>query len=285
MKIGLSTYSLVHLLRSGEMTLLDAVDWVKENGGEHIELTPIGFTLTDNSELTDAVREKAAQAGLEISNYAVGANFAVDSEEELEREISRVLREVDTAHRLGVKRMRHDAATRKDTSLRQFLADLKQVADACRRIADYAAGFGIITSVENHGYYLQASDRVQALLLAVDRPNFRTTLDIGNFLCVDEDPLSAVRNNLPFASMVHLKDFYVRPAGRNPGQGWFPSSSGRYLRGAVLGHGDIELYDVMGAIKQSGYDGYLSVEFEGMEDGRLGSRLGMANAVRIWNEV
>ena len=50
-KIGLSTYSLLNALKSGEMTVLDAIAWIAENGGEHMEIVPYGFTLVDNPEL------------------------------------------------------------------------------------------------------------------------------------------------------------------------------------------------------------------------------------------
>ncbi|MBO1914269.1 TIM barrel protein, partial [Microvirga sp. 3-52] len=110
-----------------------------------------------------------------------------DNEEDYQAEIVRVKKEVDIANQLGIKFMRHDVASRPipETTIQQFEADLPQLIEACREIADYANQYGIITSVENHGYYIQASDRVQSLVSHVDRPNFKTTLDIGNFLCVD----------------------------------------------------------------------------------------------------
>jgi sugar phosphate isomerase/epimerase len=123
------------------------------------------------------------------------------------------------------------------------------------------------------------------LVQAVGRPNYKTTLDVGNFLCVDEDPVDAVRKNIPFASMVHLKDFYYRPADRDPGEGWFPTASGNHLRGAIVGQGDIDMWKVIEVVRKSGYDGYVSIEFEGMEDCRLGSKIGMENARRIWDSV
>ena len=133
---------------------------------------------------------------------------------------------------------------------------------------------------------MQGSERVQRLILAVDRENFRTTMDIGNFLCVDEDPVSAVKNNISFASMVHFKDFYIRDASRGMGdEGWFNSSHGNCLRGAIVGHGDIDIPAVLKVIKDFGYDGYISIEFEGMEDCETGSRIGMANVKRIWDEL
>lgn len=285
MKVGVSTYSLYRPIHSGEITVLDAIDKIAEMGGEHVEIVPIGYTLTDNPELVDQIVAKAKEVGIDISNYAIYANFGVDSEEEVAQEIERVKKEVDIAARLGVKLMRHDVAGRKDTSIKQFNSEVERLADACRQVADYAAQYGITTSVENHGYYIQASDRVQTLVQAVDRPNFKTTLDVGNFMCVDEDPVVAVQKNLPFASIVHIKDFYLRHASQNPGEGWFKTASGNYLRGAIAGHGDINLRESIRAVKASGFDGYLSIEFEGMEDAYQGTRIGLENVKRIWDEV
>ena len=201
---------------------------------------PIGYSLIDNPELVDQIVQTAKEVGIDISNYAIGANFvANDGPEALENEIQAVKKHVDVARVLGVTKMRHDVAFRPahEGTIAQFEADLPILAEACRTIADYAAGFGITTSVENHGYYVQSSERIQRLLHETARDNFQTTLDIGNFLCVDEDPVSAVKNNIPYASMVHAKDFYLRPSYRNPGAGWFQTAHGNYLRGAIVGHG------------------------------------------------
>ncbi|WP_068782987.1 sugar phosphate isomerase/epimerase family protein [Paenibacillus phocaensis] len=285
MKLGVSSYSLYQAMQAGSMTLLEVIDWVADIGGEHIEIVPLGFNFNDDPALIEQIRERAAQVGIAVSNYAIGANFAVDSEEAYEAEIARVKREVDHAHALGVKLMRHDVASRPDTSIIRFQEDLPQIADACRQIADYAAQYGITTSLENHGYYVQASDRVQAVIHAVNRPNYKTTLDVGNFVCVDENPVVAVKKNIGYASMVHIKDFYIRPEGRDPGAGWFRSAGGQYLRGAIAGQGDLDLWEILRIVKASGYDGYLSIEYEGMEDCRQGTRIAFDNVRRIWNEI
>lgn len=286
MNIGLSTYCLAESIKSGEMSVLDVIQWIAENGGDSVEITPIGYSLEDNDDLIDAIIKKANEVDLPISGYAITANFIKDSKEEYEAEIERVKHNVDIAHRLGVKYMRHDVASRaiQECTIAQFEADLGIMVQACRVIADYAAQYSIITSVENHGFYIQASDRVQRIIHAVDRPNFRTTLDIGNFMCVDEDPVSAVKKNISYASVVHLKDFYVRPSYQNPGEGWFQTSGGNFLRGAIIGQGDIDIREVIKIIKQSGYSGYVSIEFEGMEECRKGSRIALENAKRLWSE-
>lgn len=287
MKIGVSTYSLARAINAQEMDVLGVIQWIADNGGQHVEIVPIGFSLENNPELIDAIVQKAAEAGIEISNYAIGANFINRDEAQYQEELARVKSHVDIANRLGVKRMRHDVAMRPvpEATLTQFEADFNTIVRACRDIADYANQYGIVTSIENHGFFLQATERVHRVIEAVNRPNFRHTVDIGNFLCVDENPVSAVKKSVSYASMVHFKDFYVRPSYRNPGEGWFRSFTGNYLRGAVVGQGDIDMYEVIRIIKASGYDGYVSIEFEGKEECKWGTKAAIDNAVRIWNEV
>ena len=49
--------------------------------------------------------------------------------------------------------------------------------------------------------------------------------------------------------------------------GFFPTRSGnKFLRGTITGHGDLDLRSCAEIIKASGYDGYVSIEFEGPED-------------------
>ena len=52
-----------------------------------------------------------------------------------------------------------------------------------------------------------------------------------------------------------------------------------------MGHGDLDMKSMLKIIKDSGYDGYLSVEFEGMEDPKIGSKMGMDNMRRILSEI
>lgn len=285
MKLGVSTYSLYKAYAAGEMSVTDIIAYVAEIGADHVEIVPIGYNLVEQPEMIDTIKNQAAKSGIELSNYAIGANFADLNDEDYRKEIERVKKEVDAAAALGVKRMRHDVASSNDLSISNFLKQLPRLADACRDIADYAKRYGIITSVENHGYFIQHSDRVQALVHAVDRENFRTTLDVGNFLCADEPSIQAVKNNISIASMVHIKDFFYRPADRQPGDGWFNTTNGNWLRGTIVGHGDIDMRQVLSIVKGSGYDGYLSIEFEGMEECKHATKVGFNYVKQVWNSL
>ncbi len=268
-KLGLSSYSLAQAIRKGEMDIPGAARFVAENGGSHLEISPGMPTLTGNDELIGRIISTVNEVGIEISSYTVGANFIKPTVEEYRAEVERIKGEVETGARLGVTRMRHDAGSRPipETSYEQFEKDLPAVVDACGEIADVAAKYGIVTSIENHGFHFQASERVQRLILAVGRDNFRTTLDVGNFLCVDEDPEIGTLNNIRFASHVHFKDFHIH---RDPPvkDGYIKTAHGRYIRGAVTGDGDVKLDAIVKIIKASGYKGFLSIEYEGWDECR-----------------
>ncbi|MGB3328378.1 MAG: TIM barrel protein, partial [Thermomicrobiales bacterium] len=134
-----------------------------------------------------------------------------------------------------------------------------------------------------HGFCFNNSERVRRMVHAVDRPNFRTTLDIGNFLCVDELPESAVPQTLPYASVVHLKDFFVRDFV--PGDGWLKTPAGNAIQGSIVGFGDLPMTRLLTAVKASGFDGPIAIEYEGQAPDLLAIETGLANALRIWAEI
>ena len=108
MKVGISSYSLLNDMNAGKLDILGVVQWVADNGGEHLELVPYGFTVVDQPELADQIREKAKAVGIELSAYSLPANFIQPTEEDFEAEVERLKQHVDIVNRMGIKIMRHD---------------------------------------------------------------------------------------------------------------------------------------------------------------------------------
>lgn len=287
MKIGLSSYSLSRAIAKGDMGILEAIGWIASEGGEHIEIVPGAFDI-HAEKMPERIAARAKEEGIDVSSYTIGANFLQPNAKARAKEVARVKSEVDIAARLGVRFMRYDAGWRPipEATVENFEKDLPFVADGCREVADYAAQYGITCSVENHGYHFQGAERVTRLVNLVNRPNYRTTMDVGNFVCADDDPVSAVRTNIRIASFIHFKDFFRRTAGNPPvGEGWSRTKGGNYIRGTIVGHGDVELRPIVKIIKESGYDGYVSVEFEGREDCIWGCHVSLANTRQLFAEA
>ncbi|TCZ77263.1 sugar phosphate isomerase/epimerase [Paenibacillus albiflavus] len=287
MKLGISSYCLYPNLHSQEMSVRQMLEWVKAQGADHVEFTPHGIDFETNPGAVEQIADATRKLGLEVANYAISANFLQSTPDEYRQELARVKKQVELAARLGSSQMRHDvvAWAYKQSSVGQFEGDFEHLVDACGIIADYAASYGITTTIENHGFYITPSDRSLRIVQAVNRPNFKMLLDIGNFLCVDENPVAAVKQCLSVASIIHFKDFYIRRAYEYPGEGWVQTMNGNYIRGAIFGQGDMDVRYIIRIIKESGYKGPISIEFEGFEAAERGTSASFANARRLWDEA
>lgn len=288
MKIGFSSYCFAEKMMTGAMSVTDVFDWVGTSGADHLELAlvglrkqsaELGWNLDDDPELVDAIAAAATKSGVELSGMCIPASFLESDTGDVRGQIERAKHHLELADRLGIRFFRHDVTKwgHKDEGIADVETSFPALIEASKEIAQYGAKYGITTSVENHGFFVNASERVRRLVYAVDEPNFKTTIDIGNFLCVDEDPLIAVTRNLPFASFVHFKDFYVRHHHLDPGDGWLETSGGNFILGSIFGFGDMDTRGIAKVVVDSGYDGYVSLEFEGLEDGFLGATRGLAN--------
>ena len=284
MKIAASSYSYNRYLQNKTHTQFSLISLVKEMGFDAIEFS--GIIPHDGSspeEYAKKLKVESDRAGLEISNFCFGADFI--NCEDIDAEIQRVKKQIDIAEILGVKTVRHDATGGKLQGLTFDMA-LPVLARSCREITEYAAEKGIRTMVENHGYFCQDSSRVEKLVTAVNHPNFGLLCDMGNFLCADEDPAKAFGIVASYAFYVHAKDFHVKSVeGTDPGEGFFRSRNGNYLRGAIVGHGNVPIKTCLYALKRVGYDGFISIEFEGMEDNYEAMRIGLANLKRYIEEI
>ncbi|MBE7024868.1 MAG: sugar phosphate isomerase/epimerase [Ruminococcaceae bacterium] len=281
MKLSVSTYSFQQAIREGRMTQLDCISKAKELGFEGIEFSELihDASVTD-AEYAEQIREEAKRVGVAITAFLLSADFLKEQTPYLEQEIARVQQMIDLAEIMGTKVVRHDVS--RGDGHTTFPEALDIFARACREITAYAEKKGIRTCVENHGFFCQGGERMEALYNAVSHKNFGLLVDMGNFVCTDDCPATACARTAPYAIHAHAKDFYIRAASSpNPGQGFsFQSTSGNYIRGAIVGHGDIDVVHCIRALQRGGYDGYLGLEFEGIEDCMLGITIGLENLKR-----
>lgn len=323
MKLGISSYCLAGRLFRGEMTIFDVIDWAKDHDCAHLELVPFGLPLLKGDGTIDygyagSIREKAEKVGMPLSVFSLNACVIKPTEAAREAELARVRTYMDMAHFLGMKKMRHDTCSGQHpdgiNTPEQFERDFPVFVKSVQELADYAASLGMQTTLENHGLYVNGADRLIRILLAAERPNVGLTVDVGNYLCVDDDCESALAKSIGYADMIHLKDFYIRRAERmlpQPGMytagkkagpdqpktqaqwratppqlGYVGTASGNHiLRGAILGQGDMDIWRVLGTVKRAGYAKEVSIEFEGMEDCETATALCLDTARYIWERV
>lgn len=288
MKISVSSYSFAQYIRAGKLTQLTAIAAAKEIGLEAIEFTdlipPEGMT---EEEYAVAIKAEADRLGMTINAYTIGANLFQVTPEAEEAELARLKKKVDVAVLLGAKVMRHDICGQlsKTGAGRSFDLMLPTLAKNARIITEYAAEKGIRTCTENHGFIAQDSVRVERLVNAVNHDNYGLLVDMGNFACADEDSVMAVSRVAPYAVHAHAKDFTKRPFEMGPAEGYFQTRACNYLKGEAIGEGDIPVKQCIAILKRAGYDGYLSIEYEGHGDCIEGIKTGFANIKRYLEEL
>ena len=267
------------------MTQFDCIQKAKEMGFEAIDITEIrpidGRTAKEQAII---MAEEVKRVGIPVSSYTVGADLLTGCDGDFDAEVARLKEQVNIAEILGAPTFRHDATfgyAEGTRSYRGFINALPTLAEGCRQITKYAKTKGIRTMTENHGQFAQDSDRVELLINTVANDNYGWLVDVGNFLCVDEDPVTAVGRAAAYAFHAHVKDFHVKSGMLpDPGEPFRKTRGGNFFRGAIIGHGDVPVVQCLRALKLAGYDGYVSVEYEGFEDVLFGIQTGLDNLRR-----
>ena len=212
MKISVSSYSFQRYINEGKLAHIDTIKQAHEMGFEAIEFIDLpGSSYEEQVEYAHKLRAEADQYGMTINAYTIGGNLYQPTPEENAAEVKRLKGQVDIAAILGCSVMRHDVcySLGQTGTSRSFGLMLPTIAENTRAVTEYAATKGIRTCTENHGYIAQDSYRVEQLFNAVAHDNYGLLVDVGNFVCADEDNATAVSRVAPYAIHVHAKDMYT----------------------------------------------------------------------------
>ena len=286
MKTSVSSYSFAQYVSSGKMTQFDCVSKAKEMGFDAIEFTNI---ITHDGEdaktIAKKIRDEADRVGIDINAYTISACLYQETDEDSEKEVARLKEQLEIAKILGAKVMRHDVCYKLGTSgnSRSFDLMLPTIAKNARMVTEYAETLGIKTCTENHGFIAQDSYRVEKLFNSVAHDNYGLLVDVGNFLCADEDPITAVSRVAPYAFHAHVKDFRFSKTPFD--NGGLMTRGANYLIGCTIGEGIVPVKQCLAILKRAGYDGYISLEYEGTEDCMLGISRGLENIKKYLSEI
>lgn len=278
MKIAASSYNFSRLIGK-ELQPLDIVVKTKEMGFDGLEFAGVS-TVGDYNKLDSAkaFADECAKHNLTVTNYATGGEILRD----FDNAVAYLKQEVLVAKALGATQMRHDVTWGETNGrYRSFAKHVGILAEGCRIVTEFAAEHGIKTTIENHGIYCQDSDRVEMLINEVDHPNYGALVDIGNFVCADEDPTLAVSRLHYYAFYAHVKDFFIR-SGNTPfsTQGWYQTRAGNWILPTITGQGDVPVYQCLKVLARQKLE-WISIEYEGPEHPMHCMPIALANTRNI----
>ncbi len=237
---GCCAYSYASYLAKGNMTMEDFIVKATELGVLGVDITTYWLKSTDPSYLA-SLRRFAYRHGMPFSGLAIGADLCQPDSAKRADIVETVRKWVDATELLGASHLRvFGDKLPAGATAEQGIA---WVAETMKTACDYAGKKGIILGLESHSGLTTRASNIVEILRRVDSPYAGCNLDISNF---PENPYEQIELCLPYATHTHIRDFYGEP--RQP----------------------LDLDRVWQMFARSGYNGYMSAEYEGKEDAMTG---------------
>ena len=293
MKLAVTMYSLNNSYRKGETNIEDFINFCGTLEIQGVDL--LSYYWKDRKAEIKKVPNLLKKNNLVLAAYATGNNFIQEDKVKIKEEIKRVKQEIDTAAELKAPLMRifggsfvsaerevrprgptfathtalhrvGDGGSLAKEKTRKDAVDI--VIEPIKECVDYAKNKGVILALENHGIP-GTSQELKHILDSINSPFLRATVDIGNFLSLNQDPQEAVEELISYAVHVHLKDISKKGSSEQ----------------SILGEGIIDLETILRIFDQSGYDGFFSLEHEMAGDEKQGIRKSISYAKKILREI
>ncbi|MBE6731939.1 MAG: sugar phosphate isomerase/epimerase [Ruminococcaceae bacterium] len=202
------------------------------------EISPL-LSKSERKAVAKFIRDN----GLEISAVCADFGSAFYSKEDNEAEIQRMISMLDEAVDMGANiATTHIGHIPDDETSPIYVNTIKTI----RKISHYAEDIGVTFATET------GPEKAYILKGILDKANAKAAkvnLDPANFvMCCSQDPVEAVHV---------LKDYIVHTHAKDGTWSGTPTTGER-----PLGEGNVPFIEYLAALRDIGYDGYLTIERE-----------------------
>jgi sugar phosphate isomerase/epimerase len=271
LKMSLSVWSCHKYMYDGSWTNADFIDFAKTAGAEGVELLSVFWNPEQD---IPRVQEALSRNGLVMACFGACNNLAVPDEAGRRAQVKDITDSVDMAVLFGAKVVRVFSGDKpEDVTFEQAK---EWIISGLKEAASYAESKGVTLCLENHGHFAGKAKQVLEVIEEVNSPALKSTFDTGNFLLVDDNPEDALDQLKSLVAHVHFKDF-KKVDESYEGKAVYPSLSGVRYAGKISGEGEVNLTQILTTLKGAGYQDWLTVEFEGDEEQKLGSARSIGN--------
>ena len=254
-KLSLQSLCYRDTFNSGDIDLFGIIDKAAEYRLDGIDIHFAHFESTEQSYL-NAVRMACLERGLHMCYIGVSNNFGCQGQE-LRDQIDNMKRWIDVAAMTGIPMVRAFGAWIPEDESEESV--WPRLVDATKEVASHGAAKGVVVGLHNHnhGCIPATGDQVLRLLYDVGSPYYSHILDTGQYRgspgaslgergVEDEahDFYGSIKASAPKAVHVRAKIYRIA------------SGSETWLD-----------YDrIMPIIKSVGFNGWMSVVFEGQDE-------------------
>lgn len=256
-RIGVSSYSFWGFKRDDLRPIDVCLEHAAHMGFDGFEILQKQLSSADRAELMK-IKRRAFLLGLDLMGYSTHQGFLSPDAGKRQQNIEHTIACLEQAYQLGIPTMRVNSGTwGTSASFDDLMKNrgeekpiegyneedaFKWVIDAYGKLAGEAAKRGVIMGLENHWGLGRTPEGVKRVVDAVNSPWLKVTLDTGNFL---EDPYDRLKALASETVLLQAKT---------------------YQGGGVWYTLELDYPRIAGILRDAGYTGYVSLEFEGRED-------------------
>ena len=198
--------------------------------------------VADYADRTDELRETLANAGVALAGVYTGGNFIYP--DILADELHRVRQAAELAARFGADSLVVGGGARRAAGT--TAEDYTALGAALDQVTDIAEQHGLVACYHPHLTTIVESPDELDHLMPLTRIGFCP--DTAHLTAGGGDPAALIRRYASRLRHVHLKDVDLATTTFLP-----------------LGQGDVDFTDVIAAVAETGYDGWIVVELDSYE--------------------
>ena len=224
------------------MSVEDWVKMAKEFGFNGIELYRSCLEGRGSGEINQLLT-LIKKNGLEISMFTSSAYFSAVNEEELQKQIARIHQDIDFSSFFGVRVLNLTGGALSENISQAEVLD--SITRGIKESLDYAQKRGIIVAIEDHPQVTSKIENLLHLLGSVNDQRLKVNFDTAN-------PLEAGDNGVELAKAINGRIANVHASDRN-----------KDFEYTTIGEGAVDFPSIFKILKNSGYDGWISLEAGG----------------------
>lgn len=277
LKISLAQWSLNRAFFANELDAKDFASIAANTYGIKAVEYVNGFYKESvaNEQFWLDMKNRSNQAGVENLLIMVDDEGDLGNPDAIERKkaVENHYKWVNAAKLLGCHSIRVNAFGEGEKSTIKAA-----LTDGMGQLCDYAAKENINVLIENHGLYSSDGKFIVGIIQDINKPNMGTLPDFGNW-CLNAkwgstqnnkcdqvyDRYQGITDFLPYAKGVSAKSYNFNDKGEDT---------------------VIDYYKMLKIVKESNFDGYIGIEYEGEEKGEdEGIRITKALLEKVWKSI
>lgn len=259
-KLGIASYSYWHFTDT-KYPMEKVIDNAAALGVSAVDVLHVQMESEEKSYL-HKLKKQAFLNGIDLAALSIHQDFVTPDEAERQEAIDHTIKCIEIAYEMGIPCIRLNSGRWGTSGSFDELMELKGIEkpiegytdddafkwciDSIEVCLQKAEEFGVILALENHWGLTTTVEGLLRIVDAIESPWIGILMDTGNFR---EQPYEKLAQLAPRASYVQAKT---------------------YFGGGVWYTLDLDYKRIIQMLRDAGYKGYVTIEFEGKEDASTG---------------